>query len=208
MECRCGGATKEAKTARSKAGIVFEYRVCSSCGRNGYGTLWVHGEAVAFGIEAQRRFIELDGPEADPSTAPAPAPEQPVSPVVVVATPQYSEDWAPVSDRPAGADLIRVRFVTGGYCIERPSYFDERWDLIDAWQLYDNRAALAASFTPPPIPAELRVSSLHTERQVARPQSRAVRREPQPAPAPAPAPGMVPTSPGDSVPVGSTFSLF
>lgn len=139
MECKCGGSMKDASVTRSKAGIVFEYQVCKACERNLYGSLIVAGKVVAIGNEAQRMFLAMDEP------APAPAIE--------------FGPWTPAEQRPVGTGLIRVRFATGGHYIERPSYFAERWDLIDAWQPYDNGPALVAAMNPPPIPPELRVGT-------------------------------------------------
>lgn len=141
MECKCGGSMKDASVTRSKAGIVFEYQVCKACERNLYGSLIVAGKVVAVGNEAQRLFLAMDEP------VPAPAPVLEPGP------------WTPTEQRPVGTGLIRVRFIAGGYYIERPSYFAERWDLIDAWQPYDNGPALAAALNPLPIPPELRVGT-------------------------------------------------
>lgn len=181
MECSCGASTRDARAERSKAGIVLEYRVCSACGRNEYGALLVRGKAIARGLEAQRRFAALEaGTAVEQPPAPAPAPSEPVA-------------WYPTSNRPTGNGLIRVRFTTGGYYIERPSFFDERWDLIEAWQPYDNGPALAAASSLPPIPPELRVGAIKSE---------PIRvRTPRPLP-PMPPPQL------ESVPLGTTLSLF
>lgn len=141
MECKCGGSMKDASVTRSKAGIVFEYQVCKACERNLYGSLIVAGKVVAIGNEAQRMFLALDEP------APAPAPAIEFGP------------WTPAEQRPVGTGLIRVRFTSGGHYIERPSFFADRWDLIDAWQPYDNGPGLAAALNPPPIPLSLRVGT-------------------------------------------------
>lgn len=143
MECKCGGSMKDASVTRSKVGIVFEYQVCKACERNLYGSLIVAGKVVAIGNEAQRLFLAMDEP--------APAVPKPI--------PVDAQPWTPIEQRPIGTGLIRVRFTTGGHYIERPSYFAERWDLIDAWQPYDNGPALAAALNPPPIPPELRVGT-------------------------------------------------
>jgi hypothetical protein len=172
MECKCGGSPKDAKSVDTKAGIVFEYQVCKACGRNDYGTLTVHGQLIAVGNESQRLFLAMTE-------------ETPAEPAPIDGPP-----WTPIEQRPAGTGLIRVRFATGGYAIERPSYFEGRWDLIDAWQDFDNGPALAASFNPRPIPPALRVGSAVPEAK------RVARQMPPPRPAP------------ESVPIGVTFSLF
>jgi hypothetical protein len=170
MECKCGASMKDATATNAKVRAVFEYQVCRGCGRNDYGYLYIGGALVATGNEAQRAYFELiEGPAPAPVDAP---------------------EWRPASSQPTGTGLIRVRFAFGGYAIERPSYFAASWDLIDGWQPYDNGPALAASFSPTPIPLALRVGTAVPERQqVARPM-------PPPRPAP------------ESVPIGATFSLF
>lgn len=143
MECKCGGSPKDARSVDTKAGIVFEYQVCKACGRNDYGTLTVHGKLIATGNESQRLYLAM--------TEPAPAVPKPI--------PVDAQPWTPAKQQPVGTGLIRVRFTTGGQFIERPSFFEGRWDLIDAWQPYDNGPALAASLKPPPIPIALRVGT-------------------------------------------------
>lgn len=174
MECKCGGSPKDAKSVDTKAGIVFEYQVCKACGRNDYGTLTVHGQLIAVGNESQRLFLAMTE-DAPAASTPAPIDEQP---------------WTPAATQPMGTGLIRVRFATGGHNVERPSFFEGRWDLIAAWQTYDNGPALTASFNPPPIPPALRVGTAVPE----------AKREARPMPPP--------RAMHESVPIGATFSLF
>jgi len=153
----------DASAKRSKAGVELSYRVCATCGRNEYVALLVRGRVVATGVEAQREFLAME--EGAKPVAPAPAPV--ATPAIVAAT---VEDWRPMTETPPASGLVRVRFVTGGYCIERPSYFEGRWDLIDAWHPYDNGPALAASLNPPPIPVALQIGTAVAEpKRVARP---------------------------------------
>lgn len=162
MECECGSARMtDASAKRSKAGVELSYRVCSTCGRNEYVALLVRGRVVATGVEAQREFLAME--EGAQPAAPAPV----VTPAI--AAPMV-EAWRPVSETPPAGGLVRVRFIAGGHFIERPSFFDGRWDLIDAWHPYDNGPALATSHNPPPIPAALRAGSLTPEpKRAARP---------------------------------------
>lgn len=177
MECECGSARMaDASARRSKAGVELSYCTCATCGRNEYVALLVHGQIVARGVDAQRQFLAMEeGGKPAPEPLPAPAVVEPV-------------EWTPASTRPSGAGLVRVRFIAGGYFVERPSYFDERWDLIEAWHPYDNTQALAASFITPPIPAALRVGEPTPE----------PKRKARPAPPPPP----------QEVPRGVTLSLF
>lgn len=155
MECKCGASMKDATATNTKARAVFEYQVCRDCGRNDYGYLFVAGELVATGNEAQRAYFELIEGPAVPATAPAPV---------------EASEWRPTIQAPVGTWLVKVWFASGGHAIERPSYFAASWDLIDGWQPYDNGPALAASFNPPPIMPALRVSSVVPEpKRVARP---------------------------------------
>ncbi len=177
MECECGSARMaDASAKRSKAGVELSYRVCATCGRNEYVALLVHGQIVARGVDAQRQFLAMEeGGKPAPESLPAPAVVE-------------SVEWTPVSTRPSGAGLVRVRFITGGYFVERPSYFDERWDLIEAWHPYDNTQALAASLITPPIPVALRVG--------------------EPTPEPKRQARPIPPPPPQEVPRGATLSLF
>lgn len=170
---------KDARSSNSKAGAVLDYQVCRACGRNDYGMLLVRGCVVATGTEAQRAYLAIE--VGITPTEPTPTPVD--APMLVEAL-----DWRPASNQPTGAGLIRVRFITGGQFIERPSFFEGRWDLIDAWQPYDNRTALAASFNPPPIPAALRVGTVVLE----------VKHAARPMPPPRP----------EAIPIGVTMSLF
>ncbi|MBF6615491.1 MAG: hypothetical protein ITG07_02075 [Candidimonas sp.] len=182
---------REARAERSKSGVVLEYQVCSACGRNEYGAMKLRGKVIATGREARRMFVALEedaipgaesvATKATPHDLPVQAPE-----------PSPAEDWTPARKRPIGDGLIRVRFISGGYFIERPSYFNDRWDLIEAWHPYDNGPGLAASFNTPEIPVELRVSSV----TLASPKRAATMR------AVSPAKGQ------EAVPVGVTLSLF
>lgn len=177
MECECGSARMaDASARRSKAGVELSYRVCATCGRNEYVALLVHGHIVARGVDAQRQFLAMEeGGKPAPEPLPAPAVAE-------------SVEWTPASALPSGTGLVRVRFIAGGYFIERPSYFDGRWDLIEAWHPYDNTQALAASFSTPPVPAALRVG--------------------EPTPEPKRKVRPVPPPPPQEVPRGVTLSLF
>lgn len=173
MECKCGAAMKDAQAVNRKAGAVFDYQVCRGCGRNDYGTLTVAGRVIATGNESQRLFLAMT--EEVPAEPAAPAAEP--------------DAWMPATRRPLGDGLVRVRFAAGGHFIGQPSFFAERWELIDAWQPFDNGPALAASFNPPPIPPALRVGEPAPE----------LKRAPRPIPIPPPQP---------DVQRGMTFSLF
>jgi hypothetical protein len=173
MECKCGASLKDAQAVSRKADAIFDYAVCRGCGRNDYGTLTVAGKVIATGSESQRLFLAMTEE----------APEQPATPVI------EPDTWTPATHRPMGDGLIKVRFAAGGHSVERPSFFEGRWDLIDAWQPYDNASALAASFNPQPIPPALRVG------------------EPVPEPKRASRPTPIPP-PQPDVQRGMTFSLF
>lgn len=177
MECSCGGSTREARAERSKEGVVLEYQTCAACGRNEYRRLLVRGHVAATGSDAQRAFLAME------DGAPPPAPRT---------AKQEGDAWRPAVQKPLGSGLVRVRFTSGGEYIERPSFFEDRWDLVAAWQPYDNGPALAASFERKPIPPELRVDTLATE----------------PVRAPRPVPTPPPRQTLDSVPLGTTLSLF
>jgi len=164
---------KDAQSVNKKAAAVFEYQVCKACARNDYGTLTVAGRVIATGNESQRLFLAMT--EEVPAEPAAPAAEP--------------DAWMPATRRPLGDGLVRVRFAAGGHFIGQPSFFAERWELIDAWQPFDNGPALAASFNPPPIPPALRVGEPAPE----------LKRAPRPIPIPPPQP---------DVQRGMTFSLF
>ncbi|MBA1280600.1 MULTISPECIES: hypothetical protein [Pseudomonadaceae] len=120
-----------------------------------------------------------------------------------------SDIWFSTANNPKTDSLIKVRFKTGGYYIERTGYFSSSWDIVDAWQPYDNASALKASLACSSIPAKYRVESLHELRY----ESTEPAKESQTAswsPAartPAPVTALPEPEP-EPVPVGMTLSLF
>lgn len=173
---------RDARVERSKVGLVLEYKVCSSCGRNEYVALLINAQVIACGSEAQRKFISLDEPRADTVTRHVALPIDEPDPL----------QWNSPDTMPRGDMLIQVAFKAGGGYIECTSFFADRWALVEGWRPYDNRPALAASFIERPIPAAYRVDTVGTE-----PIQRAKAARPIPS-----------TSPVLAVPVGGNFSLF
>lgn len=119
MECSCGGSMKSGRAERSKHAAVLEFQECRSCGRCYFDALRVGGTMVAAGEDARRQFEAFD----------APAPVEPI-----LSPPRKAElDWRPTSEMPPRNQLIRVDYLTGGYCVGHGGFFDRVWDLIARW---------------------------------------------------------------------------
>jgi hypothetical protein len=127
MQCSCGASTKPGRAERSKQRAVLEFQECPACGRAHFDALLIGGQAVASGDAARRQFAALDAPEpSGPGELPHCSPEK--------AIPRLAElDWRPTSEQPPRDQLIRVDYLTGGYCVGHGGFFANVWDLIARW---------------------------------------------------------------------------
>ncbi|ASL26209.1 hypothetical protein ACG10_07725 [Azotobacter chroococcum] len=130
MQCSCGASTKPGRAERSKQRAVLEFQECPACGRAHFDALRIGGQAVASGEAARRQFEALDAPEpSDPGEPPNCPPEK----AIPRPTRTTELDWRPTSETPPRDQLIRVDYLTGGYCVGHGWFFDAVWDLIARW---------------------------------------------------------------------------
>lgn len=137
MECSCGGSMKSGRAERTKHAAVLEFQECRSCGRCHFDALRVDGAVVATGETARRQFEAFDAPApAEPGEQPGRSPgssgREP-APAPVLPARKAELDWRPTSEQPPRDQLIRVDYLTGGYCVGHGWFFAEVWDLIARW---------------------------------------------------------------------------
>ncbi|MGV6475385.1 hypothetical protein [Azotobacter vinelandii] len=156
MECSCGGSMKSARAERSKHAAVLEFQECRSCGRCHFDALLIGGKLVAAGEDARRQFEAFDAPAPpdtgeQPSRSPGSTGREPATAPVILAR-KAELDWRPTSEQPPRDQLIRVDYLTGGYCVGHGWFFGDVWDLIARWAPCRSDEGLAPVPWPPTTP--------------------------------------------------------